>query len=269
MNDSGHSGAKARGLMNFWSETGCYLLTNPVEGRRVGSIYKRDPISGVAVYLDNLENLIKPKSASGPFEYPKLDYHTDSNQINNASDFSDTQVRASFFKNINKLIQNALHIGGSWQTENDEKLVSYFLNNSFEEVPLGLLRGKVADYIFDTNRFTCDAFSEYFMVVHSKSSKKYAICSFSGKNRNFDLLVQLSGMLDIEAKHTFNSGEFSCALTSEQSQNGLTYAVKIVPLKCIEGTGEIKIEDPLTEPINFRPVAAAPTSEISELFVPS
>jgi hypothetical protein len=54
-------GVVAIGLSNFWTEIGCYILTNLLKGRRVGNIYKREPISTIAVYLEDL-NLVKAKS---------------------------------------------------------------------------------------------------------------------------------------------------------------------------------------------------------------
>jgi hypothetical protein len=266
MNGPATSGAVARGLRGFWNNTNCYLLTNPREGIKIGSIYTRDPISGVAVYVDDLENVVKSKGTEESFEYPEPKTLIDSTQINDSSDFSDTQVRASFLTNITNKIVNTLSIGGKWQNQKEEQLVSYFLDNTIEEVSLGLLRGKIQDYIFDRTRFDCNMMAEYFIVIQARKSKKFALCSSNSKNKDFQMLMELGGLLSAAASHKFDSGEFSCAICPSQSNNGLTYAVKVVRLKCDDATARIEIGDPSTQPMQFRVSGFGPTSEISDLF---
>ena len=46
-----------RGLKDFWNETNPYMIIRPHELRGIGSVYKRDPVSSNAVYIDDLKNL--------------------------------------------------------------------------------------------------------------------------------------------------------------------------------------------------------------------
>ena len=83
------------------------MLTDPREGIKIGSIYKRDFTNNNIIYLDDLENLIKSKTENGNFEYPEIKYGNDSIQINDSSDFSNTEIKVKFFSSM--IIEYRMH----------------------------------------------------------------------------------------------------------------------------------------------------------------
>jgi hypothetical protein len=254
-----------RGLTEFWNETGCYMLTRPQERRGIGSIYKQDPLSLNTVYIDDLKNLVM---SSESFEYPRVDESEDVNQVNNSTDFSDRKVKVDFFENILSKIANFIKVGGSWQDVNKSQLVSYFFENSIQDVSIGNLRAIVQSYPLDKTRFHYDRGAEYFIAVQARRSRKFAVCTSDSKSSTFQLLAKIGDVLEGEANSTKNLEGFSCALSPSGSTDGLAYALKLVPLDYNQNTRIINISDPFTQPMQLRPIGFVPESEeLSEVFL--
>jgi hypothetical protein len=87
--------------------------------------------------IDDLGNLVKSKTDSKSFELPPITTLEDSDQINDSSDFSDTQIRSTFLTGLQSKIVNILHIEGKWQSQDQEQLVTYFLNNFVDDISFG------------------------------------------------------------------------------------------------------------------------------------
>lgn len=264
MANPAREGAVARGLRDFWDKTGCYLVTNPREGISVGSIYSRDPGRGIAIRIDDLENLVKSKTEEASFELPPITTSEDSDQINDSSDFSNTQIRATFLGSLQSKIANTLHIEGKWQSQNQEQLVTYFLNNFVDKISFGKLESKVQDYVFDKTIFDCDAMKEHFIVIQVRRTKKFAVCYSNSKDKDFSVLMHMGDLLDAEASHLFDSDEFSCAICPSQNQNGLVYAVKVTRIIGDATSGAIKIEEPSNVSIQFHPIGVLPMPDVSK-----